>query len=243
MDQQTDFYALYTAIFQKNGLDHYIKDDLIRKFEQLTDLMLKTNAVMNVTALTTLEKIIPLHYADCVAVAHVIPLNATVMDIGCGGGFPILPLAIVRPDLHLIGVDSTEKKVKYVQETAEKLGLSIQTMAARAEDLGKDPRHRECYDVVISRAVARMNVLDELALPLVKVGGQFIAMKGAAGEEEALEAQIGCSRLGGGTIQIDAYDLHTGPDSESRTLLTVHKHAPTPPAFPRSFGQIKKKPL
>ncbi len=243
MQDQAAFRDLFAEIFRKNGLDIYINEKIIEKFEKLTVAMLETNAVMNITALTTLEKIIPLHYADCVAVAPHIPENATVIDIGCGGGFPILPLAIVRPDLHLVGVDSTEKKVKYVQNTAKMLNLDVKTIAARAEDLGCDSFHREKYDIVISRAVARMNVLDELALPLVRVGGVFIAMKGAAGLEEMAEAASGCVRLGGEACEPLVYDLHAFEEVEMRTLLNVRKNTPTPPEFPRSFGNIKKKPL
>lgn len=243
MENNTIFRDIYVEIFRKNGLDAYINDEIMQKFECLTDIMLETNAVMNITALTTFEKIIPLHYADCVAVAQHIPVNSTVIDIGCGGGFPILPLAIVRPDLHLLGVDSTEKKVKYVQKAADTLGLTVKTLAARAEELGRDPAHREKYDVAISRAVARMNVLDELALPLVREDGLFIAMKGAAGREEMNEAIVGCARLGGTAYDVREYPLHTCDETEARTLLSVHKTTPTPAEFPRSFGNIKKKPL
>ena len=243
MQDYTQFRALYTEIFQKNDLDAYVTDAYIEKFEQLTRIMLETNAVMNITALTTLEKIIPLHYADCVAVAQYIPANSTVIDIGCGGGFPILPLAIVRPDLQLLGVDSTEKKVKYVQKAADTLGLQVKTLSARAEELGRDPAHRAKYDVAISRAVARMNVLDELALPLVREGGLFIAMKGAAGREEMQEAASGCIRLGGTAQTVTEYPLHTCEESEARTVLAVQKTAATPAEFPRAFGNIKKKPL
>ena len=117
------FEKIFSDIFEKNELHAYINDENIEKFWNLTQLMLETNAVMNITAITDIEKIIPLHYADCVKIADLIPQNATVADIGCGGGFPILPLAIVRPDLRLIGIDSTEKKARYVSETAKKTGV------------------------------------------------------------------------------------------------------------------------
>ena len=122
------FEELFIDIFRKNGLDQYIRDDIIAKFKSLTDIMIETNAVMNITALTTLEKIIPLHYADCVKIAGHIPEGASVIDIGCGGGFPILPLAIVRPDLNITGLDSTDKKIRYVQKTGDALGLHITTL-------------------------------------------------------------------------------------------------------------------
>jgi len=242
--ENTLFSALFTDICFKNGLDNYATPETIAQFEHLTELMLETNRTMNVTALTTLEKIIPLHYADCLKIACCIPQGATVADIGCGGGFPTLPLAIVRPDLTIVGIDSTDKKVRYVQRTAEALGLSnVHTVAARAEELAQDAAYRESFDVVISRAVARLNVLDELCLPLVKVGGQFTAMKGAAGEIELEEASHGISRLGGKIFAVKSYEIYLSSESEARVLIVVTKNAPTPREFPRPFGNIKKKPL
>jgi 16S rRNA (guanine527-N7)-methyltransferase len=237
------FETLFRDIFEKNNLENYITDENIRQFEKLTEIMLETNQNMNITAITELEKVIPLHYADCVKVAEYIPQNATVLDVGCGGGYPILPLAIVRPDLRITGLDSTEKKIKYVQKTADQLGLHVQTMAARAEDVAKMSDFRENYDVVIGRAVARLNVLDELCLPFVKIGGRFMAMKGLAGREEYGEAVTGVQRLGGELEDLKEYELALLEGSEKRTLITIRKIASTPREFPRTFGAIKKKPL
>ena len=237
------FNEIFTQVFQKNGLDEYIQPAIMEKFAALTKRMVEVNAVMNITALTTEEKIIPLHYADCLKVAAYIPKNAHVLDVGCGGGFPILPLAIIRPDLHLTGLDSTEKKIRYVQSTADELGLRIQTIAGRAEDIAKLPAHRDGYDVVVGRAVARMNVLDELCIPFVKPNGRFIAMKGAAGAEEFEEAAPGIEKLGGIARDLLEYDLHLVDGCEKRTLLFVEKVSRTPKEFPRAFGAIKKRPL
>ena len=239
----SEFTNLYTDIFQKNGLDRFIRDDFIVRFEKLTEIMVSTNQVMNITALTTLEKIIPLHYADCVMIEKHIPLNATVLDVGCGGGFPILPLAIVRPDLRITGLDSTDKKIRYVQNTADELGLSVQTVSGRAEDMAKLSDYRDQFDVVVSRAVARLNVLDELCMPFVRVGGSFIAMKGCAGRDEAAEAEIGISKLCGSIQSLFEYDLHTENEIEKRFVIQIQKNAATPKEFPRSFGVMKKKPL
>ncbi len=240
----TTFQNMFTEIFKKNGLDEYINGYIIEKFAQLTEIMLEINANMNITALTTLDKIIPLHYADCVFAASHIPVGSQVVDIGCGGGFPILPLAIIRPDLNLVGVDSTEKKVRYVQLAANQLELcNVETIAARAEDLGKDTNFRETFDVAISRAVARLHILDELVLPLVRPDGTFIAMKGALGHEEALEAKRGTVILGAESHRETFYQLHTFDEAEERTIIVFNKNRPTPPAYPRSFGAIKKKPL
>lgn len=242
--EKNQFSALFAEICEKNGLQKYVTPEITAQFDRLTELMLETNRVMNVTALTTPEKIVPLHYADCLMIADRIPEGATVADVGCGGGFPTLPLAIVRPDLTIVGIDSTDKKVRYVQRTAEALGLSnVHTKAARAEELAHDPTTRESFDVVISRAVARLNVLDELCLPLVKVGGQFIAMKGAAGQTELDEATHGIGRLGGEVAVSEAYRVSLQTETEDRVLIIANKTAPTPREFPRPFGNIKKKPL
>ncbi len=238
------FERMFTEIFQKNGLNDYIRSDIIDRFASLTQIMLETNAHMNITAITTIEKIIPLHYADCLLAAAYIPVGSHVVDIGCGGGFPILPLAIVRPDLNFLGVDSTEKKVRYVQSAADQLGLSnVQTIAARAEDLGRDENYREVFDVAISRAVARMNILNELALPLVRQNGYFLAMKGSAGSKEMTEASAGCKKLGGTVHNTATQTLYMTDDVEIRTLLQIIKTNHTPAEYPRSFGHIKKKPL
>ena len=233
----------FLRIFEKNELIAYADESAIRKFYDLTDLMLETNRVMNITALTTTDKIIPLHYADCVKAAEWIPQNATVADIGCGGGFPILPLAIVRPDLRITGIDSTEKKIRYVQSTAEKLRLQVTAISGRAEELAKNPEHRDSYDCVISRAVARLNILNELCLPYVKVGGRLIALKGAAGEAEYLEAKNGIFKMGGELESLISYKLYMNEEEEQRYSVIIQKNSPTPKEYPRTFGNIKKKPL
>ena len=240
MDYQV-FCEEFTRIFEKNGLEEWCRDEIMDKFFILTRRMVETNAVMNITALTTTDKIIPLHYADCVIAAKYIPENAKVVDIGCGGGFPILPLAIVRPDLTLVGVDSTAKKIRYVQSVADELGLAVTAVAGRAEEYQEVCR--ETFDVAISRAVARLNILDELCMPYVKVGGKFIAMKGAAGEEEKQEALGGIELLGGSLTAMTEYELYTEQGSEVRTLIEIQKTQKTPIKYPRAFGAIKKKPL
>lgn len=238
------FSEIFKDIFQKNNLESYINDDIISQFAKLTDIIIEVNAVMNITAITDIEKMIPLHYTDCVKIADRIPKNSHVIDIGCGGGFPILPLAIVRPDITLLGVDSTEKKVRHVQQAAQRLNLSnVTTISGRAENLCKDKAYRENFDVCISRAVARLNVLDELCLPFIRAGGKFIAMKGAAGQEELQEAENGIHKLGGNVTVFDEYDLYLTDTNEKRTIVEVQKILQTPSTYPRVFGTIKKKPL
>jgi len=243
MDFQT-FSSKLSENFAQNGLSSYVTPEITEKFYALTNIMTDINQVMNITAIREVDKIIPLHYADCLKVAHLFPPNAKVLDVGCGGGFPTLPLAIVRPDLTIVGVDSTEKKAVYVGHTAIKLGLSnVTTLSARAEDLAKDPRYREQFDCVTSRAVARLHILSELCLPFVKIGGQMVVMKGATGQEELAEAQKGMELLGG-KLKIAQQDtLLVTDEQEIRFNIVVDKITSTPARYPRQFGQIKKRPL
>jgi 16S rRNA (guanine527-N7)-methyltransferase len=238
-----EFDTLFREVFHRNGLDRYLDERTVNLFSDLTDRMVETNRVMNITALTTPEKIIPLHYADCALIAGRIPAHATVADVGCGGGFPTLPLAILRPDLTITAIDSTEKKVRYVADTATALGLSLRTCAGRAEELAGQPAFREQFDMVVSRAVARQSVLNELCLPLVKVGGQLLTMKGAGGEAEYREAMDGAHRLGGGKTACHSYLLHLTDGEEGRTVITIQKERATDRAYPRPFAKIKKNPL
>ena len=243
MDKQA-FYSLFRENITLNGLNIYITENIMPQFYELTCRMMEKNAVMNITAIREVEKIIPLHYADCMAIAQYIPQNAQVMDVGCGGGFPTLPLAIIRPDIQITAIDSTEKKVNYVQETADAMGLRVHTLAARAEELARDPAYRERFDVVTSRAVARLNLLDELCLPFLKVDGQAVIMKGAAGDQEVAEAQSGILTLGGQIKHVINNQLALSEqEKEQRTVVLIKKVSETPAKYPRPFGQIKKKPL
>jgi 16S rRNA (guanine527-N7)-methyltransferase len=177
------------------------------------------------------------------AVSPYIDENSTVIDVGCGAGFPSLPLAIVRPDLKITPLDSTAKRIKYVQETAEKLGLgNITAIAARAEELAKTDK-RESFDLVTARAVARLNVLAELALPFVKVGGYFLAMKGSAGEDEYKEVEKGIKELGGKLENIEKRELILPDGKQGRTLILIKKVRETPEKYPRMYSKIVKKPL
>ena len=244
MQDMNRFEALFSDIFDRNGLSHLVTPTVTRLFADLTDIMLDMNEHMNVTAITEIEKVIPLHYADCAVLADRIPAGARVLDVGCGGGFPTLPLAILRPDLRITALDSTEKKVRYVDDTAKRLGLTVTTLAGRAEELAAaNTGFREQFDVVVSRAVARLNVLDELCLPFLKKDGVFLCMKANAGREELAEAEKGIVKLGGGVDDVTETKLQMIGKEEDRCLITIRKVRYTPGAYPRQFAKIKKAPL
>lgn len=184
-----------------SALSSYATAEHAEKFHLLTEEMLRVNRYMNITAITEIPDILVKHYADCAMIVPYIPKNAVLCDVGCGGGFPTLPIAILRPDVNIVAVDSTQKKLDYVKNTAALLGLNnVTVQASRAESLGCSPTFRETFDFVTARAVARMNVLCEWCLPLVKPGGLFLAMKGKNGASEHAEAARAISILGGETL-------------------------------------------
>ena len=226
---------LIKTLFSENNMGKYA--EFADEFAILLDSLLKVNESMNLTAITEPHDVIIRHFIDSLTVADEIPEGATVIDVGCGGGFPTLPLAIARRDLTITALDSTAKKLTFVDAMAKKLSLRVTTLAKRAEEI---PECREKFDVCVSRAVARMNLLVELCLPQVKVGGKFIAMKAQSGEEELAEARGGIETLGGKVAKTDAFTL---ADAGERYLITVDKIANTPSAYPRPWGKIKKKPL
>ena len=232
------FKESYFGILKENGLSEFATDALAERFSELTDRLLAYNEGVNLTAITDPEQIILRHYADCLKAVHAFPQNAKVLDVGCGGGFPCLPLAIARPDLTVVGLDSTEKKLRFVESAAKGMGLRLSTVAGRAEELSHTEM-RESFDVVTARAVAALNVLSEWCLPFVKVGGQFISLKGRSGAEELAAAKKGIGILGGGKPKMTEYMLA----DMGRSLIAVPKVAPTPAQYPRANGKIMKKPL
>ena len=242
--KKQDFSSKITKIFSANGLSSYLSVERVDKFYELTVRMLTENEKYNLTAITDVDKIILNHYADCVIMATKLKKGATVIDVGCGAGFPSLPLAMVRPDLKITAVDSTAKRVNYVKETAEMLGLdNLNAVVMRAEDGGKSPEYRERYDYATARAVAEMRVLCELTLPFVKLGGQLVAMKGKNAEFELSGAKRAIATLGGRNPSFENITLKGEGEILTHPLIIIDKKERTPAAYPRAFAQISKKPL
>lgn len=243
IDKQS-FISRLTRVFGDNGFSKYLSLEVSEKFHALTERMLEENEKYNLTAITDPDKIILNHYADCAALAVRLPKGAKIADIGCGAGFPTLPVAILRPDVTILAIDSTAKRIGYVNETAEMLGLkNVTAIAMRAEDGGKNPEYRERFDVVTARAVAEMRVLSELCLPYARVGGQFIAMKGKNAEFELQGAKKAISMLGGRDVKVDQISLKGIDEVLTHPLIMIAKKERTPANYPRPFAQISKKPL
>lgn len=242
---KSEFISELNAIFKLNGMSAYLNADISEKFYTLTLRMLEENEKYNLTAIKEPRKIILNHYLDCAMMAKHVKKGATIIDIGCGAGFPTLPLALIRGDISIFAVDSTAKRVNYVKESAEMLGLSnVKCEVMRAEDGGKAPEYREKFDYATARAVAEMRILSELALPFVKLGGQLIAMKGKNAEHELFSAKRAISILGGGETVTHEISITDGRGEElTHPLISVKKKQKTPAQYPRPFAQITKKPL
>lgn len=231
------------------SLDLEASEEQIERLFKMSERLEETNKIMNLTAITDEDGVIFKHIVDSLMISAFVPEDSALVDVGCGAGFPTLPLAIMRPDLRVCALDSTEKRVKYVAETAELLGLSnVLTLVGRAEELAHDEKYRESFDCATARAVASMPVLAELTLPLVRVGGTLVAMKARSAREELDGAREIITRLVG-KESFDATRLTEltlvgqvmGESvSEARTVITVPKCKPTPSNYPRKYSQIKK---
>ena len=202
------------------------------------DALLEKNQVMNLTAITEPEAVARLHFLDSLTLLDAAPFaGKTVIDVGCGAGFPGVPLKIAEPALSLTLLDSLGKRMKWLDETLSGLGIEADCVTARAEDFANE--RRESFDIAVSRAVARLNVLLELCLPLVKPGGAFLAMKGAGAEEELAEAARALEVLGGRVREVREYLIG---DAVHRVIV-IDKRSSTPPQYPRRFTKIKRDPL
>jgi len=208
----------------------------LQRCEKFADLLIEKNKVMNLTAITEEDKVARLHFADCLYLLSCAELRGKkIIDVGCGGGFPSLPLLCAVPELDILGLDSTAKRINFVTESARELGVGGRFVAARAEEYAL--KNRERFDIATSRAVAGLNVLLELTVPLLKVGGLAIAYKGPAVAEEPWESAgkaLGC------TLAIKTAPVIRG---EERRLAIAKKTVPTPARYPRKPGEPGRKPL
>jgi 16S rRNA (guanine527-N7)-methyltransferase len=200
--------------------------------------VIEQNKVMNLTAITEPAQVAILHLADCVSLLKVADLKGKkLIDVGCGAGFPGVPLKIACPEMKLTLLDSLGKRMNWLEQVLPTLEVEAECVTARAEEFAA--QRREQYDFATSRAVARLNILLELTAPFVKVGGAVLAMKGAAAREELAEAKTAISKLG---LQLEQV-LDFPVDGTSHSVIVLRKVKPTPAQYPRVYAKIKKSPL
>ena len=240
----SDFYSIYNTVMQSNGLSRFGTEEYAKKFHELCEHMLEVNQSMNLTAIKEPRAVVLLHFADSLTIEPFLPQGASLIDVGCGAGFPSLPLAICRPDLKILSLDSTEKRIRYVEQTANMLGCTnLRAIAARAEEAANTPALREKFDVCTARAVAALPVLSELCLPFVKKQGHFLAMKAKRAGEEWESAKTAVKKLGGALKATHKIILQDGEEQDARTIFEIQKITAAPKEFPRRYAQILKKPL
>lgn len=219
-------------------LDSYAID----RFDSYAERLVRWNEHVNLTAITDADEIVIKHFVDSLYPLKYVQMKngQKLVDVGTGAGFPALPLLIANPGLEVNFVDSVGKKLGFVKDVLRNSGLVATTTHQRAEEIGKDSEYREQYDYATARAVAPLNVLCEYGLPLVKVGGLFIALKGSSGEEELRNARSAIKTLGGELAKFDEYTL---PNGDKRSIVIIRKISQTPTKYPRKSKKIDSKPL
>ncbi|MCM2589744.1 16S rRNA (guanine(527)-N(7))-methyltransferase RsmG [Rossellomorea marisflavi] len=232
----------FQAGLEEKGLS--LSSEQLAQFEKYHELLVEWNEKMNLTAITDKEEVYLKHFYDSISAAFYVDFNSitSLCDVGAGAGFPSIPIKICFPHLHVSIVDSLNKRITFLNHLSDQLGLeNTHFHHDRAETFGKNKDHREAYDMVTARAVARMSVLSELCLPLVKKGGYFVAMKAASVNDEMDKAKKAITTLGGKTEQVDSFLL---PEENSeRTIVQIKKVKDTPNKYPRKPGTPNKLPL
>lgn len=217
-------------------------EEQLAQFTRYYELLVETNKVMNLTAITEPEEVAVKHMVDSLLAFEAAMAGKILVDVGTGAGFPGVPLKIYCPSLKVTLVDSLGKRLRFLEQVISELGLKgIRCEHLRAEDAGRNKRHREQYDYVTARAVARLSVLSEYCLPLAKKGGQFIALKGSRYAEEIDEGEAAVKILGGKIISAEPVKL-PGLD-DGRAIIKIAKIKATPAQYPRKAGTPEKQPL
>lgn len=223
-------------------IDIEFDDKQLNQFYEYMNLLLEWNEKINLTAITAPEEIILKHFIDSLTINRYIEQNRSIADVGTGAGFPGIPLKIYRPDLKVTLVDSLNKRINFLNEVIYKLNLKdINTVHSRIEDFGKDKKYREKFDYVTARAVANLATLSEYLIPISKIEGKCICMKGNDIKEEIDCSKNAINLLGGKVDKIDCFEL---PNSDiSRNIIIIDKIKNTPNKYPRKAGLPSKEPL
>lgn len=219
-----------------------LDETALERFDGYAQILSEKSKVMNLTAIKEADDIVIKHFADSLSLLSFVSLEkgAKMLDVGTGAGFPGTSVLTARPDLKVTMLDSTKKKLDFIKEALDKIGLKAELVHSRAEEAGQDKKYREKFDLVTARAVANLRELCEYCLPFVKVGGTFAAMKGAITEEELSEAEYAIGLLGGEIEKVNRFNLK---DAGERTVIIIKKISQTPTKYPRPSAKIAKQPL
>ena len=229
-------------IIQAKKIDVILDEEQIQKFYKYMELLLEWNEKINLTAIVEPRDVILKHFVDSLTICKELQKNKTLADIGTGAGFPGIPVKILRPDLDITLIDSLNKRVNFLTMVIEALKLEkIVALHGRIEDFGKNKKYREKFDYVTSRAVANLSTLSEYMIPLIKIGGKCICMKGSNIDEELKNAEKAVKTLGGKIEKVDTFLL---PDTDmGRNIILIKKEKATPNKYPRKAGTPTKDPI
>lgn len=219
-----------------------LNEEQINQFYDYMNLLLEWNEKINLTAITEFEDVILKHFVDSLTINKYVKENSNLIDVGTGAGFPGIPIKILRKDINVTLLDSLNKRINFLNEIIEKLELQkIISVHSRVEEFGINKKYREKFDIVTSRAVANLTTLSEYMLPLTKVGGICICMKGSELKEEIQDSKKAIEILGGEISQIEEFNL---PNSDiKRTIVIINKIKNTPMKYPRKAGTPAKEPI
>lgn len=230
------------------SLNINLSDNQIEQFVKYYDILIERNKVMNLTAITEPVEVIEKHFLDSLSLVKAVKMTdeLKVIDVGTGAGFPGIPLMITYPQLHMTLLDSLNKRINFLNNVIKLLNLkNIETIHGRSEELGKNIKYREHYDLCVSRAVANLSVLSEYCIPFVKKGGKFVSYKSGNSSEEVKNAENAIEKLGGKLGEIVDFSMKDTTEGAEfgRSLIVIEKIKETPKKYPRKAGMPSKEPL
>lgn len=235
-----EFKKVFMEYAKKINID--INEEQINKFYDYMNLLIEWNNKINLTAITDYNEIILKHFVDSLTINKCIKENNYVVDVGTGAGFPGIPLKIIRDDIKIVLVDSLNKRINFLNEVIKELNLkNIETVHARAEEFGRNKKYRQKFDIATSRAVANLSTLSEYMIPLVKINGRCICMKGKEIKEELKDSLNAIKVLGGKVENVEEFEL--ADNDINRSIIYILKEKDTPNKYPRKAGTPSKDPI